>query len=239
MEKPFRVVPEISEQTPMTVLGLNIVPEPLLRQKVTEAIRASIAAGNLAPGQKLVEREICGELGISRTVLREALQHLEAEGLIVNRSRRGRTVISIGRQEAKEIYEVRKALERVIGTGFAENAAAVQINRLKTYLQSIRNRQPRDVFSAEAQFFAMMREHCGNQVAAEFARQLDGRVMIVKQLSAFQNIPFPERLEELDAIMTAIEKRNGPLAGELCMKRIERLSEGVVNLIDQAAAVDA
>ncbi|MFB9951729.1 GntR family transcriptional regulator [Rhizobium puerariae] len=211
----------------MTILGMNIVPEPLLRQKVTEAIRASIAAGNLAPGQKLVEREICGELGISRTVLREALQHLEAEGLIVNRSRRGRSVASIGREEARQIYEVRRALEGLIGAGFAENATALQIGRLKTHLQSIRNRPPRDIFAAEQQFFAMMLEHCGNQVAADFARQLDGRIMILKQRSAFQNIPLAERLSELGAIAAAVEARNGRLAGDLCMKRIERLSESV------------
>lgn len=221
----------------MTILGLNIVSEPLLREKVTEAIRTSIATGNLAPGQKLVEREICGDLGISRTVLREALQHLEAEGLVVNRSRRGRTVISIGRQEAAEIYAVRKALEGLIGTGFTENATAMQIKKLKAHLQSMRGREPRDVFAAEQQFFVMMRENCGNQVAADFARQLDGRVMILKQLSAFQNIPYPERLQELDAIMTAIETRNGQLAGELCMRRIERLSEGVVNLIKEPQAM--
>lgn len=221
----------------MTILGMNIVPETLLRQKVTEAIRASIAAGNLTPGQKLVEREICGELGISRTVLREALQHLEAEGLIVNRSRRGRSVVSIGRREAKEIYEVRRTLEGMIGKGFAENATAVQINKLKAFLQSMRNREPRDVFAAEAQFFAMMRENCGNQVAADFARQLDGRVMILKQLSNFQNISYSERLEELGEIVKALETRNGTLAGELCMKRIERLAEGVVNLIDETEAL--
>jgi len=221
----------------MTILGLNIVPEPLLREKVTEAIRTSIATGNLAPGQKLVEREICGELGISRTVLREALQHLEAEGLVVNRSRRGRTVISIGRQEAAEIYAVRKALEGLIGAGFADNASAVQIKKLRAHLQSMRSRQPRDIFAAEQRFFTMMREHCGNQVAAEFARRLDGRVMILKQLSAFENIPHSGRLQELDAIMTAIETRNGKLAGELCMERIERLSEGVVNLMEEPEAM--
>lgn len=221
----------------MTILGMNIVPEPLLREKVTEAIRASIAAGNLAPGQKLVEREICGELGISRTVLREALQHLEAEGLIVNRSRRGRTVISIGRQEAAEIYAVRKALEGLIGSGFADNATAVQIKKLKAHLQSMRSRQPRDAFAAEQQFFAIMRDHCGNHVAADFARQLDGRVMILKQLSTFQNIPYQERLQELDAIVAAIETRNGKLTGELCMRRIERLSEGVVNLMEEPKAM--
>lgn len=221
----------------MAFLGLNIEPETLLRHKVTEAIRASIASGNLTPGQKLVEREICGELGISRTVLREALQHLEAEGLIVNRSRRGRSVVSIGRQEAKEIYEVRKMLAGLIGRGFAENATATQINKLRSYLHSMRSKLPRDVFAAEAQFFVLMRENCGNQVAADFARQLDGRVMILKHLSAFQNIAYAERMDELDAIMAAIEKRNGKLAGELCVRRMERLSEGVVNLLEEPEAM--
>ena len=53
-----------------------------LRHEVLEAVRAAIVDGRLAPGARLIERELIAMLGVSRTVIREALRQLEAEGLV-------------------------------------------------------------------------------------------------------------------------------------------------------------
>jgi len=53
-----------------------------LRRRVVEALRLSLVHGRLAPGARLIERELIEMMGVSRTVLREALRQLEAEGLI-------------------------------------------------------------------------------------------------------------------------------------------------------------
>ena len=49
-----------------------------LRQQVLEKIRDAIAVGQLAPGNRLVERELCEITGVSRTLIREALRQLES-----------------------------------------------------------------------------------------------------------------------------------------------------------------
>ena len=56
--------------------------ETSLRQKTTAMLRTAILDGVLTPGQKLSERELCESLDVSRSCLRESLQHLQAEGLI-------------------------------------------------------------------------------------------------------------------------------------------------------------
>ena len=61
----------------MASLGLHLPRETAsLRQQVTDTLRESILSGSLRPGQKLIERLLCEELLVSRTILREALQHL-------------------------------------------------------------------------------------------------------------------------------------------------------------------
>ena len=58
-------------------------------EKAYESIYQSILQGLIRPGARLIERQLCQELAISRTPIREALRRLTAEGLVENRPRRG------------------------------------------------------------------------------------------------------------------------------------------------------
>ena len=66
-----------------------------LRSRVEEYLRSSIAEGRMKGGERLREQELCEQLGISRSTLREALRTLEAERLISIEPHRGPTVIRI------------------------------------------------------------------------------------------------------------------------------------------------
>ncbi|MGP1615195.1 MAG: GntR family transcriptional regulator, partial [Pollutimonas bauzanensis] len=105
-----------------------------LRQQVTDRLREAVLSGTFEPGQKLVERDLCEMLGISRTVLRESLQYLGAEGLITNIPHKGPVVSTISYQEAKDIYAVRQALEALAGEGFALHATDAQVQALRAAL---------------------------------------------------------------------------------------------------------
>lgn len=74
------------------------------------ALRKMILRGELRPNESLVEGEIAEHMQVSRTPVRESLQRLEADGLIVSRKRRW-VVYEYTRSEVAEIYEVRAALE--------------------------------------------------------------------------------------------------------------------------------
>jgi DNA-binding GntR family transcriptional regulator len=77
----------------------------------TQTLREAILTLRLVPGTRLVEREMVGQPGVSRTGVRAALQSLEAEGLVA-RGRRGVfSVAVVSRDEARQIHEVRAALE--------------------------------------------------------------------------------------------------------------------------------
>ena len=105
-----------------------------LRQSVVEALRRSIVHGSLAPGARLVERELIAMMGVSRTVLREALRQLEAEGLIDVVANKGAVVRSLSRAEAQDLYAIRAVLEGLAARLFTERADLTARDTLKRAL---------------------------------------------------------------------------------------------------------
>src|SRR5215471_4456604 len=102
-----------------------------LRELTTAKLRDAILSLHFKPGQHLVERELCEQTGVSRTSVREALRQLEAERLVERRASRGLFVASVTAEEARQIYEVRAALEPEMARLFAETAAARDFGRRK------------------------------------------------------------------------------------------------------------
>lgn len=81
-----------------------------LRELVLEKMRTAILDARFLPGDRLVERTLCEELGVSRTVVREVLRHLEAEGLVDTVPNQGPIVAVLDLDRAAEIYEIRSLL---------------------------------------------------------------------------------------------------------------------------------
>lgn len=90
--------------------------------RVTDAIREEILANELAPGQRLVESELCERFGASRRGVRDALAALDHEGLVERIANRGARVRVISAEEAIENAEVRLAVERLCVARAAERA---------------------------------------------------------------------------------------------------------------------
>ena len=88
--------------------------EPALRATVRDRIRLRIVDGTIAPGARLVERNLAVELGVSRVPVREALRDLVAEGYAIDRATRGIAVRDYPAAEIDELFEIRAALEGVL-----------------------------------------------------------------------------------------------------------------------------
>jgi len=108
-----------------------------LRQQVIESLRTAVISGRLSSGQRLTERELTESLGVSRTVVREALRQLEAEGLIEVIPNRGPVVRSLTAEEAQDIYHIRAVLEGLAAREFVAQAAAEQLAALETAFDDV------------------------------------------------------------------------------------------------------
>ena len=95
-----------------TIAALRIeTPPATLREIALERMRRAIISGLFEPGARLVERTLCDQLGVSRSVIREVIRHLEAEGLVEMLAKQGPIVARLEWDDARQIYEIRAALE--------------------------------------------------------------------------------------------------------------------------------
>ncbi len=102
-----------------------------LRHELMGELRAAIASGEHKPGERLVERVLCEKYGVSRTVVREALRHLEAEGLVTIVPNRGPVVTVLSYEDAAALFDVRAALEALAAERFAERATPEERDALR------------------------------------------------------------------------------------------------------------
>src|ERR1700738_2048711 len=86
-----------------------------LHDETVSRLRAMILEGELLPGSRIAERELCDRFGISRTPLREALKVLAAEGLVELLPHRGARVSRLSDHELRDAFEIVSALEALAG----------------------------------------------------------------------------------------------------------------------------
>jgi DNA-binding GntR family transcriptional regulator len=84
-----------------------------MTQLAAVALRSMILAGELRPGDRVVENQLTETLGVSKPPLREAMRVLEQEGLIVRTPRRGAVVTPLTLHDVYEIFTLRHSLERL------------------------------------------------------------------------------------------------------------------------------
>jgi len=117
-----------------TMRDLDDTPPTTLADNVHRRIRNDILLGRLRPNQLLVESEIAERMQVSRTPVRETLQRLATEGLIVSRHRRW-TVYEHTPSEIREIYEIRMALEGFAARLACERATESQLAEIAAVIE--------------------------------------------------------------------------------------------------------
>lgn len=109
-----------------------------IRARAYALIQQKISRGELAPGSPVSEVLLAGELGSSRTPIREALGQLVAEGLLEQTPNRGTVVVQLGRQDIVDLYELREALEvYAVGKTARQSNPARELEHLNALAEEI------------------------------------------------------------------------------------------------------
>jgi len=106
-----------------------------LREQVQERLQNLILTGTIAAGSRLNESEIAGELNVSRGPVREAIQRLASDGLVVMEPHRGAYVRSLNAADVAELYEMRIAIEVHAARLAARRGGAELNSRLRELLE--------------------------------------------------------------------------------------------------------
>ncbi len=211
-----------------------------VRSQVVEHLRRAIIEQRFPPGRRLAERELCELTGVSRTSVREALRQLEAEGLVTSVANRGTFVAGLTASEALEIYEVRAALEPVAARAFVERAGEAQVHALREALEGLRRAQG-DVPSlvqAKTRFYDILFEGAGNGHLRSILGGLHARVTALRDLSLSQAGRPARSLDELERLVTAIERRDGGAAARAAERHVHAARRVAITALakDSAAA---
>lgn len=110
-----------------TPMAIN---HPTLSVVVADSLRKLIAAGRLAPGARLNERELCSSLEVSRTPLREAFRILSAEGLVELTPKHGARVVELSEDDVANIFEVLAVTEGLAARLAAERGSPDQLDQV-------------------------------------------------------------------------------------------------------------
>jgi len=153
-------------------------------EQAVRRLRDAIMLGELQPGQKLVEADLCRELKISRPSLREALRILEAERLIEIIPNRGPSVAKLGWQEIEAIHDVwslltSEAVARFVEAAKPEDAAAIK-KILTQLLATLNTERALDQLAATNAFFSHILTGCGNAVLIDVIHSLVSRLNFLR-----------------------------------------------------------
>ncbi|MFT3972520.1 MAG: GntR family transcriptional regulator [Amaricoccus sp.] len=204
--------------------ALRIESPPLtLRAMALDRLRRAIISGVFKPGQRLVERSLCEQLGVSRSVIREVIRHLDAEGLVTTEGQ-GPVVSRLSWDDARQIFEIRAALEAAAVEACARVADGAVKARLRQAVDEIETRAgARDwmaVLEATEAFYDTIFAEGGHPIAGEIVRRLNGRIAQLRVLtlgSGDRKVTGPRRLR---TIFEAIAANQPEAAGDACRMHI-------------------
>lgn len=177
MEKPTRKTPETSKVENLTspnkaqTEARKRQPLPELsprtfRSDVIQYLRSAILAGDFPPGSTLVEREISEEMGVSRAPIREAIQRLENEGLVVTVPYTGTYVTVVGDDQRRQMQSLRYVLDAMAAEKALPHLDSSVIHQLKKYVlemaEIIESKQFNQFYVVHNAFHRVFYELAGN-----------------------------------------------------------------------------
>ena len=205
----------------MTAEPLSNLDRSTLRERALEALRSAITSGQYKPGDHLGEVELATHLGVSRGTVREALRHLQQEGLVTSGNRNMLRVATISPRDVRELFRVRAALE---GLAVAEIMASPDRDRAIAALHEGLDRLVdadgdfATQLEADLGFHLLLCRLSGNAMLVETWRYLEGRIRVTimncetadtpSMMVRARHAPIVEAIErgDVDAARSIVEK---------------------------------
>jgi DNA-binding GntR family transcriptional regulator len=199
------------------------------------ALRDAILNSLMKPGERLHVEELAEKLGVSLTPVRNALQLLEAEGLVVVRPRSGTFVASLTAQDIEETFDIRCALERLAAQKALTRMTAEDLRRLRALLRLLRHpvrtdeeRKAHEEQNAELHMIVI--RAAGNQRLLEMYQELNANIKIARIHASDSDwlSRLEQEQEEHEEIVDALEKRQAARLDKAVRRHIMRARDSLL-----------
>lgn len=208
-----------------------------LPEAVADRLRTLITEGELVPGAKLNERELCERLGVSRTPLREAFRMLASDGLLVQLPNRGAQVVALSRDDVRDAFDVMAALEGLAG----ELAAARVTDRDIADLRALQDEMERAHRAGELPIYYGINRRihdrlnviAGNPILEQTYRQLNARLHALRFRSNLNRSKWDQAVVDHRAMIDALAARDGAGLRDLLTRHLRSKQEAVLAAMDK------
>ena len=206
---------------------------------VARKLRELTAEGAFAPGQQLYEVELAKRFGVSRGILREAMQRLTQEGLLISRPNRGVFVAEFGPDEVFDIYTARLAVERaaclkvidVMGTaGELADALDALTDRLEARIAA--GAPHLELTALDIEFHERMVAAAASPRLTRMHATLATESRICSASLGAGDYPMPERVAEHRALAAAIRNRDVPNLHRLLAEHMDHAVAVIVRHLE-------
>ncbi len=186
--------------------------------RIVESITTAIVERRIAPGTKLAEQKLADIFGVSRTLVRQALNQLSRDRLVTLSPARGAFVATPSVDEARQVFEVRGLLESGMARTLAAHITDAQLRELRTHLADERAAVARTDVPGRtrllADFHVVLARMLGNEVLAELLHDLLSRSSLISLM--YQSSHSAEAsFHEHEAVVEALARRDGRAAARL------------------------
>ena len=188
-----------------------------LASVVQSELERMILAGELAPGAKLTEVALAARLGVSRGPLREAFRMLEEAGLVRTEKNRGVFVRDVALAEAVEIFDLRAAMDELVGRRLAEHITPVQLKEVRGLVdqmeQAVKAKDAHHYHLLNLRFHDRLVELAGNAKLTAIYRKLIKELSLFRRLNLADGWLLPVSVGEHRQIVKAIASGDAHAAG--------------------------
>jgi DNA-binding GntR family transcriptional regulator len=202
-----------------------------LHAQAIDRLRDMIVEGELAPGARVIEGDLCEQLAISRTPLREALKVLASEGLIELLPHRGARVTEVTAAEVGELFEVIAGLEGLAAELATLRMSERDLQRLRGMHERLQRfhaaRRRHDYFRVNHKIHHLIVALAGNGILTTTHERLLARARRGRYLAILSERRWDEAMHEHVELMAAFEARNAAQAGVIWRRHTARTGEVV------------
>lgn len=206
-------------------MNSSVIIRAPLHVQVAERLRLMIDSGELEPGSRLNEIDLCNTMGVSRTPLREAIRSLATEGLIELQPNRGASVSVVSREDVSEILPIMAVLEGLGGRLAAVNMAEEKIVQVrKAHNKMISNYQNREVteyFETNRLIHELVTEGSGNQTLVDTINNLSAKVRRARFSAQMTEESWAKAVSEHEELIAALEAKDPKRLEAILIQHIE------------------
>jgi DNA-binding GntR family transcriptional regulator len=200
-------------------------------------IRQAIISGRFVPGQRLSERELAEQYGVSRTPIREAFRRLIQEGLVVYKPNSGYRIIPLSEELARHILIVRETLEGIAARLAVQRnprkTAETMVKTIARARRAHRDGQLSELITANQAFHQALVQSSGNPVLSGMYHTLQGYIGLMMSVSLSWPRRPVETIAEHGEIVKALKSRDGESAQKAIQKHIRNAYQGVLRNVRQ------